>query len=239
MEHFPEPGSGPSDELGAGTGSRARRLAKEAEPIQPPGSGELYSCTGFMLLGLGLERYMDTALDELFRDRVAGPLGIEECATFTPPRSLRGSCAPTEWDRWRGRRMQGEVHDENAWLLGGVAGNAGLFGTEEAVVTLVEHLANEPGIGERDRQGRTRGLGVQLKPGADYAEALHPGGTRMSEASFGHTGFTGTSFWVDPVRELIVVALTNRVYYGRDGTDAAIRRFRIALHDAAAEIWDG
>jgi CubicO group peptidase (beta-lactamase class C family) len=158
---------------------------------------------------------------------------------FAPPRSLRARCAPTELDRWRGRRIQGEVHDENAWLLGGVAGNAGLFGTATAVGTLVQHLANEPGIGQRDAQHHPRGLGVQLQPGTDCAEALHPGGTRMSKASFGHTGFTGTSFWVDPERELIVVALTNRVYYGRERTDSAIRRFRIALHDAAAEIWDG
>jgi len=185
-------------------------------------------------------------LETVIRARVLEPLGLAS-ATFNPLRhgNERTSIAPTEFDAdWRGRRCWGEVHDENACGLGGVAGHAGLFAAARDVAALgAAWLEADPRLGiapdlvrEATRQHAAsdsvrRGLGWLLKSDDDSSA-----GALFSPASFGHTGFTGTSLWIDPERRLVVACLTNRVYRGRHFT--GILAFRRALHDAIAREVD-
>jgi CubicO group peptidase (beta-lactamase class C family) len=156
---------------------------------------------------------------------------------------LADRVVPTEFCAWRQRRCIGEVHDENAASLGGVAGHAGLFSTARDVAVLGQMYLNRGCYGGAqilspetvDAMMRTqvniadnpRGLGwlQRSKSGSSSGKLFGP-------RSYGHTGFTGTSLWIDPDRELIVALLTNRVYYGRDAQ--GITDFRPRLHDAAA-----
>nr|HID12471.1 class C beta-lactamase-related serine hydrolase [Anaerolineae bacterium] len=203
----------------------------------PTGIRVLYSDLGFILLGEAIARLADQSLDAALQELVLEPLGLQATG-FPPPAS---SAAPTEHCVWRRRRLQGEMHDENAAALGGVAGHAGLFGTAADVAALgqlyldggkledVRLLRGETAseaVREQARfLGERRGLGWMLrsKEGASCGRFFSP-------RSYGHTGFTGTSLWVDPEVGLVVVLLTNRVYYGRD--PAGIAAFRPALHDA-------
>jgi CubicO group peptidase (beta-lactamase class C family) len=153
-----------------------------------------------------------------------------------------GQVAPTERCDWRGRRLSGEVDDENAASLGGISGHAGLFSTAAEVARLgqlylrqgewqgAQLLSGETVAGMVGEQvslnGLRRGLAWVLWTAQDCAC-----GAAFGRRSFGHTGFTGTSLWIDPQRELLVVALTNRVYHGRD--PLAIQRFRPRLHELA------
>jgi CubicO group peptidase (beta-lactamase class C family) len=158
---------------------------------------------------------------------------------FTPPAALRGSIAPTEHDRWRGRRLIGEVHDENCWALGGAAGHAGLFGTAPAVGDFARAVLTAlTGADTRIASAETLRRFVTRAGAATGSRALgwdtmlptSSCGTRMSRSAFGHTGFTGTTLWIDPEREVYVVFLTNRVNPTRENT--AIQQIRPALHDA-------
>ena len=147
---------------------------------------------------------------------------------FLPPADWLSRIAPTEQDPWRGRMIHGEVHDENASRLGGVSGHAGLFGTAEDLLTFGDWLLaarvgrdSLPVELERDivqrfttRQDFPPGSSRAL--GWDTPSGLSSAGTLMSSASFGHTGFTGTSIWLDPERELVVVLLSNRVHPTRE-----------------------
>lgn len=151
--------------------------------------------------------------------------------------------APTELCAWRGRRLAGEVHDENAARLGGVAGHAGLFGTAGDLAALGQMyleggrpLLRPDTVAEMVRlqaeEGSTRrGLGFAL-----WSPDPEASGNPFSQRAFGHTGFTGTALWVDPERDLVVASLTNRVYYGRDA--AGITAFRVALHRAIVAAVD-
>jgi CubicO group peptidase (beta-lactamase class C family) len=192
----------------------------------PPRTQSIYSDLGFMLLGFILE---DAGFP--LADVGIGALG------FNPPRELRARCAPTELDLWRGRLLQGEVHDENCWALGGVAGHAGLFGTAAAVGGFAREtlarIENDPIL--------TRFVTRSTVPGSSRAlawDTMLPTsscGTRMSARAIGHTGFTGTSLWIDPERERYVVLLTNRVHPARDNTH--IQRVRRQVHDSIADSW--
>ena len=233
--------------------ARRRQAALEivcAHPFAgPPDSGIRYSDQGLILLGEAVARLHGAPLDAAIAGRVLRPLGLET-TTFNPV--LAGyrleRIVPTEFDaRWRGRRCHGEVHDENAAGLGGVAGHAGLFSTAREVARFGQawldcvltgeagalpapaHLAREA-VREQVADGELRrGLGWQLKAGGDYSSM----GKLMSADSFGHTGYTGTSLFIDPTRALVVACLTNRVYGGRD--PEPITAFRPALHDAIVE----
>lgn len=212
----------------------ARRMALETFFSYPAGSRVVYSDLGLILTGLALERLTGLPLARVIRQRVTGPLGLAH-TRYLPlegPRPLRG-VVPTEFCPWRGRRICGEVHDENAWRLGGVAGHAGLFSTAGEVAALgqafldgtllrTETVAEMMRLQAEDALAR-RGLGFALWS-PDPEAAGHP----FSPRAYGHTGFTGTSLWVDPERALVVACLTNRVYYGRDA--AGIAAFRSALH---------
>ncbi len=230
--------------------SHAARLTKALDLIagypfvDRPGGGVHYSDLGLILLGEAVRRLdgADTLADAIAA-RVTGPLGLANTG-FLPAESA--SCAPTENDeRWRGRRCRGEVHDENAAALGGIAGHAGLFGPAAEVARLgqgwLDALAGraESWLPRRSAQEATRphaedrGLGWVTKS----AEGYSTGGTRFSPGSFGHTGFTGTALWVDPAREVSAALLTNRVWHGRDAE--AIMAFRPRVFDALCAWLDG
>lgn len=206
-----------------------------------PGAAVNYSDIGMILLGAALARANGRSLPALFRERILTPLGLRSIG-FLPLAHgrQRENIAPTERDdRWRGRRCHGEVHDENAAALGGVAGHAGLFGTAADIARFGEAWrANELGMDAELWQAATqvqagdvkqerRGLGWQRKSAQDSA------GARFSDDSYGHTGFTGGSLWVDPQRQMVVALLTNRVYRGRHAP--GIEDIRRRVHDILAD----
>jgi len=218
-----------------------------------PRSQSIYSDLGFMLLGFILEdlcrgvraagRYDPAAtLTAQFR-RVASFITIEPLA-YNPPRVWRPRTAPTEHDAWRGRTLQGEVHDENAWALGGAAGHAGLFGTAGAVgafaQSVLRTVAGERVVAAPDtfrefiQRAGTPGSSSAL--GWDTMLPTSSCGSRMSSTAIGHTGFTGTSLWVDWERDHYVVLLTNRVHPSRE--NERLRAIRPAFHDAVMEQLD-
>jgi len=195
---------------------------------------------GYILLGAAIERLSDRPLDSAMKTLVVRPLDL--VIRYGPIDA--DSATPTEFCAWRQRRIAGEVHDENAATLHGVAGHAGLFGTTSDVATLGQiYLAGGSGfISPRMARESTReqihdpkdpslrrGLGWQMK--AFEAPSC---GQYFSAESYGHTGFVGNSVWVDPQRELVVVLLTNHVYFGRD--KAQITRFRPLFHDTVIEV---
>jgi CubicO group peptidase (beta-lactamase class C family) len=222
-----------------------------------PRTTSIYSDLGFMLLGFILEDAMprtpgfkgdsfavDPArrLEAQFR-RLATFL-TPEPLTFKPPRTWRERTAPTEEDSWRGRLLIGEVHDENAWALGGVAGHAGLFGTVTAVGVFARAVLSTLGGATvlaqpetmRAFAARTTVPGSSRALGWDTMLPTSSCGTRMSATAIGHTGFTGTSLWIDWERDLYVALLTNRVHPTRD--NERLRAVRPQVHDAIVEVFD-
>lgn len=218
----------------------------EMELEYAPGSRSVYSDLGFVLLGAALERAAGEPLESFVRRRVFAPLGMDD-TTFRPGPELLPRIAPTEEDPWRGRLVRGEVHDENAWAMGGVAPHAGLFGTASDVGRFAR-LA----LGGGELDGRrlvsaetlarfTERAGI---PGSDRAVGWDTksavgssAGELFSPRSYGHLGFTGTSLWIDPERGIYAVLLTNRVHPTRD--NALIRDVRPAFADAVVRALDG
>ena len=209
------------------------------------GTRSLYSDLGFMLLGFIVERVAARSLaafceDELFGPLGAVPLGYRPKGTSVSDVSpgARYSIAATEDDPWRGRILCGEVHDENAYALGGIAGHAGLFGTARAVLAvsaawLAAYHGEESildGTLVRRFTDRQRAIpDSSWALGWDTPSAPSSAGTYFSDSSFGHLGYTGTSLWIDPTRRLEVVLLSNRVHPTR--RNERIRRFRPHIHD--------
>ena len=207
--------------------------------VYPPGSRSVYSDLGIILLGEILERVASQPLEAFTHERVFEPLGMHD-TMFRPPAELLPRIAPTENDPWRGRVVRGEVHDENAFAMGGVAPHAGLFSTAGDLARLAQMLLNEGVLDGRRIVSRetvelfTRKAGI---PDSDRAIGWDTksaegssAGTLFSPRSFGHTGFTGTSIWIDPERQLFVILLTNRVYPTRE--NQLIREARPAVADA-------
>ena len=227
-----------------------------ALPLEyPPRAESIYSDLGFILLGFVLEdaearraagrtppgtTSPASSLSAQFH-RVASFV-TPEPFTFSPPRDWRHRIAPTEVDAWRGRLLAGEVHDENAWALGGAAGHAGLFGTAGAVGAfaraVLHTIAGQPVLARpetlRTFIARTDVPGSSRALGWDTMVSTSSCGTRLSPTSIGHTGFTGTSLWIDWERNLYIVLLTNRVYPSRENDK--IRALRPTLHDVIAEV---
>ena len=211
-----------------------------------PGTASRYSDFDFILLGDIIERVTGETLDDYLERTIYGPLGMTSTG-FRPVGRPDRLAAPTEFDgAWRMRLIQGEVHDEAASVMGGVAGHAGLFSTAEDMARLGFVLANDgQGYGQRlygyrtadtfFRRSRLRGnypmaLGWMLRP---TDNAYSSSGRRFGPNSFGHTGFTGTSLWVDPDQDLFVVLLTNRVHPSR--RRRGIKDVRADLADAVAD----
>ena len=157
---------------------------------------------------------------------------------FSPPRYLRHRIAPTEHDPWRGRTLVGEVHDENTWALGGAAGHAGLFGTVGAVGAfaraVLHTIHDEPLLARtatmRAFMTRSHVEGSSRALGWDTMLPTSSCGVKLSASSIGHTGFTGTSLWIDWERDLYIVLLTNRVHPSREKD--GLRQMRPQFHDA-------
>ena len=204
-----------------------------------------YTDIGVMLLGEAVARLRGCPLDRALRELVLQPLELSTFVHNPVANGIpRGNVVPTEFDdHWRQRRAWGEVHDENACGVGGIAGHAGLFAIAADVARFGQAwLSGDPklGISPELRRLATRqhasgqfrlGLGWLLKADTDSSA-----GDRYSAGSYGHTGFTGTSLWMDPQRQLTSAVLTNRVYHGRD--PEGIHAFRRALHDIIVEAID-
>ena len=209
----------------------------------PPGTRYRYSDLGLILLAAVLERATSCPLEDLVERELTEPLGLRE-TRYTPEGDVRARCAPTELCKVRGRMIQGEVHDENTFGLGGVSTHAGLFSTASDLGVFCRMLLSGglvPGTDERyleratiDRFTAARGIpGSHRTLGWQRPHARASSGKHFSERAFGHTGFTGTSLWLDPEKDLYVVLLTNRVHPTRENKKHI--PFRRALHDVVHE----
>jgi beta-glucosidase-like glycosyl hydrolase/CubicO group peptidase (beta-lactamase class C family) len=214
-----------------------------AEPLEyEPGTKEIYSDLGIILMAEIVERLTGRTLDDLAKTFIFDPLHMSN-TMYRPAKKLWPQIAPTEVDNnLRHRLVQGEVHDENAFAIGGVSGHAGLFSTAPDLAAFCQMLLNGGSYAHQrilrratvaqfttpqqlSSGTRTLGWAVPTEGGSS--------GHFFSAHSFGHTGFTGTSIWIDPDRELFVVLLTNRVHPTRENQKLA--KVRPALHDAVME----
>jgi CubicO group peptidase (beta-lactamase class C family) len=204
-----------------------------------PGSDVEYTSQGFIVLGLMAEAATGRPLDEVVRDRVTGPAGMSR-TLFRPGPSDRALAAATEDCPWRGGVVQGSVHDENAEVLGGVAGHAGLFATLADLQALAQLLCRGA-AGADTPLLSARTLATMIEPATDHLRhrrslgwqgkdpVLSPAGDLAGPRTFGHTGFTGTSIWIDPDAGRYVVLLTNRVHPSR--ANGALPRIRRQVHN--------
>ncbi len=188
-----------------------------------PGARMVYSDINAITLGAILEKLYHKRLDQLFAERVTGPLGLTRMR-FLPPMSWRDEIAATEIETFRSAtELRGVVHDENAWWLGGVSGHAGLFSDAEDLLRFGE-WALSGSLGRPFRGPlqppaefgpwtlrQNHPVGSSRAIGWDTPSGVSTAGRLLSARSFGHTGFTGTSIWVDPERDIVIVLLTNRV----------------------------
>jgi len=222
----------------------ARALAVATALDTLPGIRMVYSDLGAIILGIIVERVSGEPLDAYLARHVFGPLRMTS-TTYRPGRDLLPRIAPTEYDPWRQRHIRGEVHDENAYALGGVSGHAGLFSTGHDVARFCRMYLNGGMLdGARIVSGKTirrfttvqdstlsnRALGWETPNGTNSAGHL------FTRPAFGHTGFTGTSIWVDPSRDLFVILLTNRVNPTRQ--NLRIGAVRTALADVVVRVLD-
>ncbi len=210
---------------------------------ETPGRKTIYSDPGFILLGEIVERVSGERLDLLCNKEIFEPLRMQDTC-FNPAQDRWRRIAPTELDEsFRNRLIRGEVQDENAWVMGGVAGHAGLFGTAGDLASFCRMMLHEGKTNGSQlvqpatireftqaghaAEGPARGLGWD-KPGEPSSS-----GRYFSHRSYGHLGFTGTSLWIDPQKTLFVILLTNRVHPSR--SNEVIRQVRPAVHDAVVE----
>jgi len=197
------------------------------EPLEyPPRTKSIYSDPGFMLLGFALENAAAAPLDHQFAAWLERELGRDTEVMYRPPDVWRPRIAPTE-NTEHGQERRGVVHDENAAALGGAASHAGLFGTAAAVGACARWWMRSPSLPLFSTKSSVPGSSRAL--GWDTMLPTSSCGTKMSATAIGHTGFTGTSLWIDPAQDLYVVILTNRVHPTRDGE--GIQHARRALHD--------
>ncbi|ARM30511.1 serine hydrolase [Prosthecochloris sp. HL-130-GSB] len=206
-------------------------------PVAPPGTKTIYSDLGFITLGRIIETITGRSLEENFRERYSRPLGMHN-TTFNPPAKLHGRIAPTEQDTsWTLDTPRPLVHDHNAALLGGIAGHAGLFSTTEDLIIFTTMYLQQGRYGSQtcftpetlatftERHPGSRGLGWDLRS----LQGPSSSGDHLSSSTYGHLGFTGTSIWIDPKRNLAIITLTNRVH--PTSTNTKIRKFRPQLHN--------
>jgi CubicO group peptidase (beta-lactamase class C family) len=223
-----------------------RRMVME-EPLRwAPGRRVEYSDLNGMLMGWIVEAVAEEPLDRFAHDRVFVPLGMSQ-TRYRLPRAAWRRAAPV--GVWRGTPVAGQVHDQNAARLGGVSGHAGLFSTGADLARYAQVLLRGGRTSScsvlirretvalfRQPAASGRGLGWELR---DTTSADNTG-TRLSARTFGHTGFTGTSFWIDPDRDLFVILLTNRVYAPKARHSIPLlKQIRGRVADAAAGLLVG
>lgn len=220
-----------------------------SEPlVGKPGEQSLYSDLGFMLLGRIIEIKSGERLDRFVENKIYKPLGAEKGMFYNPLAEKNRQdkvFAATEHCPWRHKTLYGEVSDDNAYAVGGVAGQAGLFGDIESVLAMTIHLLDQWKKRETPENYDSDDLSTFLTRQEQIKESTwalgfdtpsktgSSSGKYLSEKSVGHLGFTGTSFWIDPTRDLVMVLLTNRVHPSRDND--AIKRFRPQFHDTVIE----
>ncbi len=205
----------------------------------PPGTTAVYSDIGFILLGEILARLAKTSLDAFVRREIFAPLGVVR-TRFNPPSEWKRAIPPTEDDRtFRHRIIQGEVNDENASVMGGVAGHAGLFAPALDIARFAEcmlrggaPILKSAAVALFTRR-ESSPVGTSRALGWDTPSQPSSSGKHFSSQSFGHLGFTGTSLWIDPDRQLSVTLLANRTW--PDRASQLIKPFRPLLHDAVIE----
>jgi CubicO group peptidase (beta-lactamase class C family) len=204
-----------------------------------PGTRAEYSDIGFIVLGAAVERLTGESLDIFCQREIFGPLAMTR-TTFNPPAETRGQIPPTADDRtFRNRIIQGEVQDENAYILGGVAPHAGLFSTAEDLARFAHAMLNggrpilRPETVALFTRREPAPLGTSRALGWDTPSAPSQSGKYLGPRSFGHLGYTGTSLWIDPDRQLSITLLTNRTW--PDCANQAIKQVRPMFHDAIIE----
>jgi len=240
----------------ATTRATALALADTTPLASEPGTTSVYSDIGTIVLTQAVEAIAGQRLDALLEARLFGPLGMRD-TRFLPPQRWKDRIAPTERSQ-DGTIIRGTVHDENTWRLGGVSGHAGLFGTAPDLVRFVEWLlemwtdTTPSAVGDRPSAGQqpiadsrqpqlpkdlvrswtarqntppnsSRALGWDTPSGPNSSA-----GTKLGPLAFGHTGFTGTSIWIDPERSLFIILLTNRVHPTRENNRIGRVRSRVA-----------
>jgi CubicO group peptidase (beta-lactamase class C family) len=217
----------------------ARRLVLATALEREPGSAQLYSDVGMDVLGFVVEAIAHEPLDRFVRRRIFAPLAMTS-TMYRPAAALRARAAPTEEHGGRGHVLKGEVHDGDAWALGGVAGHAGLFSTAANLARFAQMLLDGGKLGARriisdstvalftHRSAGWRALGWDTCAGGASC------GQHMSERAYGHTGFTGTSLWIDPDRGLYVIVLTNWLHERADGLTPPLA----ILADVRADVAD-
>lgn len=220
------------------TAEEARQRVFTEAPRGRPGTRTEYSDLNAMLLGWVVEAVAGTTLDSVAAREVFRVLGMTE-TRFRPPRNMRGRIAPV--GNWRGTPIAGEIHDQNAARLGGVSGHAGLYTTGEDLARYAQFwLTGGPFLFSDSlrraamvRGPGNRGLGWESRDTTSTDNT----GQRLSSAAFGHTGYTGTSLWIDPDRGVFVVFLTNRVYAPKTGRSISLLKVvRGAVADAAVSL---
>ena len=224
----------------AHTAEEARSAVIATPLVSPAGKYFVYSDLGADMLAFVVEAVSGQRLDQFLDARVFTPLGMTD-TRFRPDASLRGRIAPTEIDPPRGYPLRGEVHDENAYALGGVAGHAGLFSTAGDLSIFAQMMLNGGTLnGTRIVADSTVRLFTRRSAGSralgwDTCAGEYGCGRYMGANAYGHTGYTGTSLWIDPEREMFVILLTNRVHAARARRPAkVISDVRADLADAAS-----
>lgn len=226
----------------------ARRLLLETPLDTVPGARMVYSDIGAILAGWVIERVTGRTLDAYLAAQVFGPLGMPD-TRYLPPAEWLDRVAPTERDPWRGRLVRGEVHDENAHFLGGVSAHAGLFSCVADLTRFAQMLLGGGTldgvriVGAETVRDFTRVQNALLSHralGWETPNGSNSAGRRLQRPAFGHTGFTGTSIWIDPANDRFVVLLTNRVNPTRENSRIGPVRTLVAdLTAATAGLADG
>ena len=213
--------------------------------IAPPGQSTCYSDLGYIILGWIVEHQSGLDLDIFVKEKILNDLSLNDHIFFNPANQPGPQkYAPTELCPWRKKLMLGQVHDDNCYTMGGVAGHAGLFGDIYGVLTLATHLldvwqgkASHPNYRSTDLKKFTATIPhteTSWRLGFDSPSPLgSSAGQYLSPQSFGHLGFTGTSFWIDPSLNLVMVLLSNRVNPSRE--NILIREFRPKFHNSIVQ----
>ena len=224
----------------AKTRDEALALVDTTALLRQPGDTFIYSDLGAIVLTQAVEAITGRRLNEFLDAELFGRLGMTS-TRFLPPESWRSRIAPTENDTvFRHRLLRGEVHDENAGRLGGVSGHAGLFSTAPDLARFAQWLLNQrtASLVQEFTHRQNIPPGSSRALGWDTPSELSSAGTKMGPNAFGHTGFTGTSIWFDPDRNLFIILLTNRVNPTRANTKILQVRRRVAdlVNDALTPL---